>query len=126
MVSHALSSLLIIEPDTQLAEPYSFIAAPQVVRVTTVQEALDQFNAQPWSVVSLSASLPPEEALRVFESLKALTETHGQPLTPVLVVVNTATRLSTVLGTTWGNKLGVVSSQVSKQELDSTLERILA
>lgn len=114
--------MLIIEPNTKLHTPYSLLSNKNTIeRVATPELGLKSMSLQTPDLVLLSASPSISKILSFLESLK--NASHNK-LIPLIFVIDLSYKLSTIPGTTWGGKLGVLTSISSENELNSTIRRI--
>lgn len=118
--------LLIIEPDVDLTQPYTWfpqiMPEAEIIRVPTVELAFDHLQPQP-DLVCLSTSFSP---LKVVKLLEALKQASTAKVIPLIFVVHWQNRLTTIPGTTWGGRIGLLHSLSSVAEVRSTLERVNA
>ncbi len=115
---------LIIEPHENLTQPYSFLDSSYPThRVVTLENAMRSMTHKHPDLVLLSASFSIAKSIHFLEMLKHISDTT---LIPLLYVVDLSCHVSQIPGTTWGNKLGIVSTLSNKSEFDSTLMRILS
>lgn len=114
---------LIIEPSRTISQPYNHIPASyDITRVTTLKTAFEQLLDNMPSLVFLSASFSTHKTLDFMNELKM---TSRIKLIPLLMVVDLTNRINIIPGTFWGSKFGIVHSLSSKQEVESTLLRVL-
>jgi DNA-binding response OmpR family regulator len=115
-------NILIIEPNTKLHNPYALLSqSHNIERVTSPELGLKYMSQQLPELVLLSTSPSITKILSFLESLK---NASHQKLIPLMFVIDLSYKLSTIPGTTWGNKLGVITSISSENELNSTIRRI--
>lgn len=114
---------LIIEPNDALHIPYSYLENRfEYERCTSIEKGL-QLMAQKYpDILFLSSSFSLTKSLKVLESLK---QKSTLTLIPLMLVIDLSNRLNTVPGTTWGNKIGLITSISSHEEVNSTLNRVL-
>lgn len=109
-----LPAALVVEPNTSLQKPYSFIDQKlNLTRVTSVKQALQALNKQSFSLFLISASYSPDQTLTLLDAFK---NNFQQQVIPLIIVIDLKQPLSTVPGTQWGGRLAILSS-VSSQEL---------
>lgn len=113
---------LIIEPQKALDSPYSYLPSSyNIHRVTSPESGLKYMSTETPDIVFLSTSISTPRILTFLESLKSASYNK---LIPLILVIDLSHKLSTVPGTTWGGKLGVVTSISSENELNSTICRV--
>ncbi len=119
--------ILIVDPDSKLEQPYVWfeqvVPESSVTHLPTIELALDKLPTVNPDIVCISASFSAAKTVQLLEAIKQATTTH---IIPVCFVVNWQQRLSTIPGTTWGNKVGLLHTLSSADEVRSTLERISA
>jgi hypothetical protein len=125
MTTPTLTHVLIIEPKVSVAVPYQYLQASSIIRVTSIEAALSSLDTKVPDLVIVSASFADKEIFRFFDALKTLCSTHLAMLIPIMVVINLTEPISTILGTTWGKKLGITTSESSLTEFEATLNRII-
>lgn len=118
-------SILIIEPNNQLANPYQFLNQKdwQLIKTASLPLALQQLGKQLPDLIMLSTSFSANKTLHFLESVKNLST---QKLIPLVWVVDLNQAISQILGTHWANQLGLLHSASSKQETLICLERLLS
>jgi PleD family two-component response regulator len=126
-MADSLSSLLIIEPNDSLVLPYGYISElypniDKMKRVSSTVKALDYLSEQTPDLVMLSASFSYVEQLEVLEKVKNLSKAK---LIPVIIVVDFSQPLNSVLGTSWGGKMGLICSTCNRLEARSAFERVM-
>lgn len=113
---------LIIEPNKLLQQPYSYIQKSlSVQRVESIQVGMLEISKSKPDIVFLSTSFSISQTV---ELLTALKNKSQDGLIPLIFVIDLSQKISSVPGTTWGNKLGILCSQSSFNELNSTLDRV--
>jgi len=116
------SYILIIEPHETLEHPYSFIGPHYVTnRVVSIENGMRSMTHKHPDLVMLSASFSIAKSIHFLETLKHISHTT---LIPLLYVVDLSCHVSQIPGTTWGDKLGIISTLTNQDEFDSTLMRI--
>jgi hypothetical protein len=114
---------LIIEPNDSLHIPYAYLEdAYEYDRCSSIEKGLAFMAKKYPDILFLSASFSLSKSLKVLESLK---QKSSYTLIPLVIVVDLSNRVSSVPGTSWGNKIGLVSSLSSAQEVNSTLDRVM-
>lgn len=122
MSSKNSDTILVIEPNELLEFPYLYLdQLGTVQRIPTIGQALKELVWNVPSMVFISASIDPKKVLILLDTLK---DASRYTLIPVIIVVDLGKELSSVLGTSWGGKIAVVDSHVSKKDLISTISRI--
>lgn len=118
-----LPYVLIIEPNDALNIPYSyFLSKFEYDRCTSIEKGLQYMAHKYPDILFLSASFSLSKSLKALESLK---QKSNLTLIPLILVVDFSNRLNTIPGTTWGDKIGVITSLSSSQEVNSTLHRVM-
>lgn len=114
----------IVEPNLNMELPYKQLPNKwQLSKVNTIEKALVYLiNSSP-DVVFISASFSITKTIRLLESLKNLS---SQQLIPIILVVDLSNKISYIPGTSWGGRVGIIHSLSSKQEINSTLNRVLS
>lgn len=102
------SSVLIVEPNQKLTHPYKLLSEQyHITRVSSITDAEQIVEESMPDIVMLSASFSAEEQHMFFEKVT----THVSFTLPLLVIViDLENPISTVLGTTWGDSIQVVTS----------------
>ncbi len=118
--------MLIIEPNTQLTLPYHYVSdlsseKHTVLRVSTLEQAIIKLDSHQPKVVFLSTSFDPNQALEFLEKLKEYSSTG---IIPLIFVVDWSQRVQTLLGTSWGDAVGILHSLSSQEEVAATLKRL--
>lgn len=115
--------LLILEPNQNLVFPYAFLPpVANLSRLSGFENGLKEIALSQFDLVFLSASFSPAQSLRFLENLKL---SSGALLIPLVIIVDLNHRLNTLLGTSWGGRIAVLDSQVSKPEFFLALDRVL-
>lgn len=123
MINHPAHTVLIVEPNHSLVEPYCHLPRSyQTFRAASIEQALAKLIDHSPDLVFLSASFAPSKSLLFLEALK-----NGClcSLIPLIMVVDLSHRISFLPGTSWGGKFAIIDSSVSQEELYSTLKRVL-
>ena len=121
-ISQSLPLAIIVEPNSLLQSPYNFMqSAFTIDRHISIQNALHSIAHNQPAMVSVSASFSPQQCLHILTAVK--NKSHNQ-LIPLLIVIDLSNKMSMVPGTTWGNKLGVITSISDINEYNSTIDRI--
>lgn len=116
--------VLIVEPNTGLKTPYSFIEGVwDIRRIASIDGAIEATLAKPPELVLLSASFDPSQTVKFLETLR---EVSVFRIIPLLVIVDLSCRISNVLGTSWGDRIAVIDCNITKKDFLSTIERITA
>jgi hypothetical protein len=126
MVSSALSTILIIDPHEQLSKPYQWLpSAATLIHSTSTPQATQYLRDRIPSLVIISASFSPSQMLELLETVKRCVS-HQRFLVPLIVMVDLHDRINFIPGTHWGQKMGVLCSLSSKEEVNAVLNRICA
>lgn len=113
---------LIIEPNDSIITPYSYLDdIYSYERCVSIERGLRIMAERYPDIVFLSASYTISKSLKVLESLK---QKSTISLIPIILVVDLSHKISHIPGTTWGEKIGIVSTISTKKELNSTLDRV--
>jgi hypothetical protein len=116
--------LLIIEPNQELTSPYKFFPDNfNIIRLTSTKTAFQKLANQNFSLFVVSTSFSPEKLTTLLEALK---NQFTDCVIPLLLVVDLNQPLSCVPGTYWGGKLGLLSSNATKQQTLLTLDTIMS
>ncbi len=119
-----LPTILIVEPNVDLEKPYIFLDPKifQVTRVSNVLIASEELQKQDFNLVFLSCSFSNKKILNFLESLKLASK---KQIIPLLLVVDLDQPYSIVPGLKWDQKIAVLSSRSSIEELQSALRHLL-
>lgn len=121
-MNHQLPYALIIEPNDRMLHPYSFLENSYIYqRYTSVEIALQHMSIKYPDIVFISASFSLSKCIKILDALKHIS-LHS--LIPIIFVVDLSKNASLIPGTTWGDKLGIVTSISNQHELNSTLHRV--
>lgn len=124
MVDYPPLQIVIIEPHNSLSIPYCHIPQDHTItRLQTIQQAVLHLAHNSVSVIFLSSSFPITKQLTMLEAIKNSSTSF---LIPIIYVVNFNNKISTIPGSNWGGKTGVLSSLSTSQELNSILRRVVA
>ena len=118
----SLPYAIIIEPNESLHKPYSFMKdAYESDRCASIESGLSLLAKRSPDIVFLSSSYSISKMLKILEAIK-----HKSHLTliPLVIVVDLSNRINNIPGTSWGNKIGIVTSISSVKEYNSTLNRV--
>lgn len=117
-------TILIVEPNLDLKKPYDFLSPKnfKVTRVNNILIASNELQKQDFSLVFLSCSFSNKKILSFLESLKLASK---KQIIPLLLIVDLNQPYSIVPGLNWGQKIAVLSSQSSEEELATILRRLL-
>lgn len=115
---------LIIEPNPQLVTPYSLLTSVyhqplSLTRVDNLDQARPAFTASKPDLVMFSGSFAAIASLDFLEFIHR--EMPMGELIPLIWVVDLSQPLSQVLGTAWGGKVAVLSSESDIHELRACL-----
>jgi hypothetical protein len=115
---------LIIEPNPSLATPYMHLPSKfEPVCVPTLEQGIVKLSyIRSPALIFISTSFSASKVVHFLETVKNYSTTR---LIPLIFVVDLSHKISSLLGTTWGGKLGIAHTLTSAKELDSILERIL-
>ncbi len=119
-----LPAILIVEPNVDLEKPYIFLDPKifQVTRVSNVLIASEELQKQDFNLVFLSCSFSNKKILSFLESLKLASK---KQILPLILVVDLHQPYSIVPGLKWDQKIAVLSSASTTEELQSVLRRLL-
>lgn len=121
-LDHRLPYALIIEPNDGLNHPYLFLENKySYQRYTSVEIALQHMSQKYPDIVFLSSSFSLSKCVKVLDALKHVSTLS---LVPIVFVVDLSQNASLIPGTTWGNKLGIITSISDNHEVNSTLNRV--
>lgn len=124
LTSSVAKSVLIVEPNSDLEKPYSFLDQKkfQITRVSNSLTASYELQKSNFDLVFLSCSFSNKKILNFLESLKLAGSTR---IIPLILVVDLSQPYSIVPGLTWNNQLGLLSSISSEKELQINLSKLL-
>jgi DNA-binding response OmpR family regulator len=118
---------LIIEPNTELTHPYTWL--DQVYsknytfsRCSRLDVAKSELAKNTPSAVFLSTNFSPLKTLHFLEEFK--TQFSSQ-VVPLIFVVDWSQRIHRLLGTGWAGKVGILHSLSSEEEVSATMKRLL-
>lgn len=115
-------NILIVEPNTKISHPYSYLPTSDVVeRVSSLEAGLRSMATNIPELVFVSASIATSKLMGLLDALK---QASRSGLIPLIFVVDHSHKLSTIPGTTWGGKLGITTTIVSSEEFNSTIRRV--
>lgn len=115
--------VLIIEPNIFLTKPYHYLPNTYTLtRISDIRRAQIELKKSLPDLILLSASYPPKNSLRYLELIK---KSMGERIIPILYVVDFSAKVSSILGTTWGGKVNILSSQTTQKEFFTAMRKIL-
>lgn len=117
------TSVLIIEPNTDLLYPYKYLPRSySITRISSVDHSEKPFSTLSPTLILVSASLGPTDQLCILDRVKR----HVKKEFPsIIIVVDLQNPLSFIIGTSWAGHLAVIDSHISPQEFFSTLTRVI-
>lgn len=119
-----LTSTLVVDPHPQLDSPYSFLQhSCQLKHVQSADQALQAMNQNQFELYIISASYSPEIAVKLLNAFKNSFQTS---VIPLIIVVDLNQPLSTITGTHWGGKVGILHSQSSQLQTLSLVDELLS
>lgn len=122
--------ILVIEPNTDLVSdsgfknPYSELNSysSQITILNSIESGLYFLSSTTPDLVLLSCSFTPQKNHKFLEALK----NHiTAKIIPLVFVIDLSQATSVVLGTSWGNSLGVIHTASTPQEIKLLLKRWL-
>ncbi len=118
------STILIVEPNLDLQKPYAFLDTKnfKITKVSDIATANDELQKQDFSLVFLSCSFSNKKILNFLESLKLASKNQ---IIPLILIVDLNQPYSIVPGLNWDQKIAVLSSQSSAEELMTILHHLL-
>lgn len=118
------STILIVEPNLDLQKPYAFLDTKnfKITKVSDIVTANDELQKQDFSLVFLSCSFSNKKILNFLESLKLASKNQ---IIPLILIVDLNQPYSIVPGLNWDQKIAVLSSQSSAEELMTILHHLL-
>ncbi len=124
LTSSASKSILIVEPNSDLEKPYSFLDQKtfKVTRASNSLTASYELQKQNFDLVFLSCSFSNKKILNFLESLKLA---GSNQIIPLILVVDLSQPYSIVPGLTWNNQLSLLNSISSDKELQIALSKLL-
>ncbi len=119
------SQLLIVEPNRKLQQPFAAIDPKQwtVTRVANLAALELALGQQQFDVVMLSCSFSAQKSLAI---LQLLNQQQLKRAVALVLVVDLNQRYSLVLGTKWAKQIGILSSESTAAEVNTTLARFLS
>ena len=118
--------LLIVEPDNSVDLPYRYFSewyAPVAMRrVTSIDVARSILDEKLPTMVLLSTSYSAHKTLRFLETLKLK---MNMEVVPLVYVVNWSVRIQHILGTSWGDKVGILNTLSSQEEVRVVTRNLL-
>ncbi|MBP9815771.1 hypothetical protein KBD09_00845 [Candidatus Woesebacteria bacterium] len=117
------NKILIVEPNRHLITPYNkFPAYWSIQRSDTIETALKDLRVHNPELIFLSTSFSLTKSIRLLDAIKNFSYSK---LIPIIFVVDFSHRISHFPGTSWGGKAGIIHSLSSKDEINSTISRVL-
>jgi len=118
-----LNSILIVEPNQVLTSPYiylpPFIKTKRTTSLDHTLRALSQLNPD---IIFLSCSFSHPIMLRLLEAFKVKSR---KKIIPIILIANQQDGWSQVIGTSWGGKMGIISTEDTPQAISLEIERVL-
>jgi len=122
-IPNTLPLAIIVEPNASLQSPYGFMQSGFMLdRHISIQSALQSIAQNQPELVSISASFSTQQYLPILTAVKNKSQQH---LIPLIFVIDLSHKISAIPGTTWGNKLGILTTLSDVNEYNSTLDRVL-
>lgn len=122
VTSQSHPQALVVAPEPELGQVYQVLSQEyQLIHVRSIPLALKHLERRSFEIALLSASFSSSKLLAVLEALKVASHTR---LIPVVIMVDLSQRINVVLGTQWGEKIGVLCSLSEKAEIQAVLERV--
>lgn len=117
-------SILIVEPNVDLEKPYIFLDPNtfQITKVSNTLTASEELQKQDFNLVFLSCSFSNKKILNFLEALKLASK---KQILPLILVVDLNQSYSIVPGLKWDQKIAILSSASTTEELQSVLRRLL-
>ncbi len=117
-------SILIIEPNSNLDQPYAFFDKKifELTRCSNPNLAREYLGQKKFSLVCLSCSFSNKKMLNLLELIKDASQTS---IIPIILVVDLQKPYSIVPGLTWNGQLAVLSSVSTNQDLQLQLSKLL-
>lgn len=114
---------IIVEPNASVQSPYTFMQSGFTLeRHISIQSGLHSIAQNNPALVSISASFSPQQYLPLLTAVKNKSQQH---LIPLIFVIDLSHKISSIPGTTWGNKLGILTNLSNINEYNSTLDRVI-
>jgi PleD family two-component response regulator len=115
---------LVAEPNDHLRQPYQHLTHKlDLIQTSSVKTALQALNQNTFSLFIVSTSFAPDQITTLLEALK--NSFHDQ-IIPLILVVDLNQPLSTVPGTEWGGRLGLLASNSNRKLTLATLDTLLS
>ena len=104
--------------------PYTFLPQEnKTIHLPSIPRATQYLKNKIPDLVIISASYSPPQVFQLLETLKECSQARLY-LTPLLFFIDLDHKNSFIPGTYWGNKLGLINSLSSKEEVKLILTRI--
>lgn len=117
-------SALIIEPNSNLDYPYKLLGKTyNLKRCASVETGLLELAQSEPDIIFISASFAASKLVTILDAVKNKSKDR---LIPVIFVIDLSNQINRIPGTTWGNKIGVLTSISTRDEYNSTLRRVLS
>lgn len=111
------------EPNLKLSIPYLHLPATYHLQTESTLSVTAFSPSTLPDLIMLSSSFSPEDTVDFLWQLKNISSAQ---IVPLIFVVDWSQSLSQVPGTTWGNKIGLLHSLSSQNEVQTTLERLMS
>lgn len=116
--------ILLVEPNQAAVQPYSWLDSlvKSVDRCQTTTLASQMLVTKTFDLVIVSCSFSARRMLHFLEEIKAASK---QAIMPLILVVDLTRPYSLVPGLQWAQRLSILSSNSSAEELELALHRLL-
>lgn len=119
-----ISSILIVDPKITLGKPYNLLpTTATTLHVTSTAQAAQYLRTDEHQLVIISASFSPHQMVGLLEILKDASA-YRRHLIPLIIMVDLENKINFVPGTLWAEKIGIVCSLSSQQEVDALMYRL--
>lgn len=115
-------SILIIETTGCLAIPLTYFpTAYKIYSAISLHEVKSTLEQHEIDLVVFNVSCPEET---MFEILQTVYHYCSEDIIPILLVIDLSTPVTSIPGTTWGDKLGILHTLSSRGEFIATMQRL--
>jgi hypothetical protein len=125
--SHQLPQLpvgLAVEPNQQVQQPYQYLGQRlRLQRTPSLFEALSLLDEKKFHLFMVSASFSPDKTLKLLTACK---NKFVEQVIPLMIIVDLSQPLSTIPGTHWGGRLGLLHTGASRRQTLTVLDSLLS
>lgn len=121
-----LPYIFIIEPSEKSSRIFDIFSqlypnTVELIRYQTLNQAEKNLQHLSPALVVVSSSFSPVKTVEFLEHFK---NTFVDQLIPLIFVIDFSLPITKIVGTHWGNKVGVLTTLSSKEEVKATLQRL--